>query len=349
MTHELDLNLMCWTGYESPEIINRFSAQQNIKVHTESIVSDATAAARVSGIESQSWDIINLNNPFSRDVLHPAGLIHPLPPDRFECEYGRLLPQFEHLYKWTRSANGDEIIGVGQRFGPFNIVINENFISRNMAQNQGFALADDSKNEGRYGVLEYDDFNIFHICIASGLNPFLTLNSAQLDTFENKARQWFSRAAFVTANHIEMNHELVSGNIGFYLSGGMYTASPARRDGHRNVLAITPRSGPIDGKGAIVFMEVTSILAKTDKLVPALAFLDHILTSEVALALALSPSSCNPITQMGDPAVFKLFSKTDLDLLQWDTLEDDISHCAHYKIPPSHSELLSRLQSAKRA
>lgn len=347
MSERADLNILCWEGYEAPDVIDPFTARHATTVRAETIVSDADTAARVSGAERPSWDVVNLNNPFAREVLYPAGVIRALPADRFASEYGRLLRQFDDLYQWTRSADGNDIIGVCQRFGPFNIVINEDLVSRGTAEDEGFLLADDGANAGRYGVLEYDDFNIFHICIALSLDPFTNLNAAQLDAFEAKARQWFTGAALITADHIEMNRALVDGDIGFYLSGGMYTASPARRDGHRNIRAVTPRSGPIDGKGAIVFLEVTSVIDHGNDPAHALAFLEHILTPGIAPAVAFTPGSCNPITQMGDPAVFERFSADQLDILQWETLEEDVSRCAHYRIPPDHTELLRRLRAAK--
>ena len=349
MAGRADLNILCWEGYEDPRVVEPFTARSGCSVHAETIVSDADTAVRVAGSDRPSWDVVNLNNPFARDVLYPGNVIRALPDDRFAREYDRLLPQFAFLYPWTRSRDGNHIIGVCQRFGPFNIVINEDRIARNTAEDEGFLLADDAANTGRYGVLEYDDFNIFHICIAAGMDPFSELTAAQLDAFDVKARQWFSGAAVVTADHIEMNRALVGGTVDFYLSGGMYTASPARRDGQRSIRAITPRSGPIGGKGAIVFLEVTSVVDHGDGAATALDFLEHILNADIAPAVAFTRGSCNPITQMGDPAVFDQFTVGQLDILQWETLDEDVARCVPYQIPPDHAELLRRLRVAKTA
>ena len=342
-----DLNILCWEGYEDPRVADPFTNRHGHSVHAKTIVSDADTAALAAGPGRNFWDVVNLNNPFAREILYPDGVIRALPQDRFGSEYDRLLPQFKALYEWTRSRDGNDIIGVCQRFGPFNIVINEERITRHTAELEGFHLADDPSRAKRYGVLEYDDFNIFHICIAAGLDPFSQLNLDQLDSFEAKARQWFSGAAVITADHIKMNQYLVDGTIDFYHSGGMYTASTARREGHRKVRAVTPRSGPIDGKGAIVFIEVTSVIDHGDEATPALLFLKHILSAEIAPAVAFTRGSCNPITQMGDPKVFEQFNTAQLDILQWDSLEEDIAHCIPYQIPPNHAELLRRLHVAK--
>lgn len=349
MPERADLNVLCWEGYEDPDVVEPFTERHGYSVRAETIVSDADAAARIAGPERSSWDVVNLNNPFAREALYPAGAIRALPGDRFADERDRWLPWLDDLHRWTRSRDGNDVVGVGQRFGPFNIVVDEGRIARDTAESEGFLLADDPANRGRYGVLEYDDFNIFHVCFAAGLDPFGTLSAAQLDAFEAKARQWFAGAAVVTADHIEMNRALVDGAIGFYLSGGLYTASPARRDGRRRVRAVTPRSGPVGGKGAVVFLEVTSVVDHGGDPAPALAFLEHVLTPEIAPAVAFARGSCNPVAQMGDARVFERFTPDQLDVLQWESLEEDVARCVPYRIPPDHGELLRRLRAAKGA
>ena len=349
MPERADLNVLCWEGYEDPDVVEPFTERHGCSVRAETIVSDADAAARIAGPERSLWDVVNLNNPFAREALYPAGAIRALPGDRFADERDRWLPWLDDLHRWTRSRDGNDVVGVGQRFGPFNIVVDEGRIARDTAESEGFLLADDPANRGRYGVLEYDDFNIFHVCFAAGLDPFGTLSAAQLDAFEAKARQWFAGAAVVTADHVEMNRALVDGAIGFYLSGGLYTASPARRDGRRRVRAVTPRSGPVGGKGAVVFLEVTSVVDHGGDPAPALAFLEHVLAPEIAPAVAFARGSCNPIAQMGDARVRERFTPDQLDVLQWESLEEDVARCVPYRIPPDHGELLRRLRAAKGA
>lgn len=349
MPERADLNVLCWEGYEDPDVVGPFTERHGCSVRAETIVSDADAAARIAGPERSSWDVVNLNNPFAREALYPAGAIRALPGDRFADERDRWLPWLDDLHRWTRSRDGNDVVGVGQRFGPFNIVVDEGRIARDTAESEGFLLADYPANRGRYGVLEYDDFNIFHVCFAAGLDPFGTLSAAQLDAFEAKARQWFAGAAVVTADHVEMNRALVDGAIGFYLSGGLYTASPARRDGRRRVRAVTPRSGPVGGKGAVVFLEVTSVVDHGGDPAPALAFLEHVLAPEIAPAVAFARGSCNPVAQMGDARVRERFTPDQLDVLQWESLEEDVARCVPYRIPPDHGELLRRLRAAKGA
>ena len=102
-------------------------------------------------------------------------------------------------------------------------MINTKAISRTVAENEGFLLASDAAIP--YGVLTYDDFNIFHICIAAGLNPFVSLDDEQRRKFSTVAGAWFDGAAIVSDDHHTLNRALVEQRIAMYLSGGVYTAS----------------------------------------------------------------------------------------------------------------------------
>ena len=65
-----------------------------------------------------------------------------------------------------------ELIGMPQRYGPFSFVVNTDKISREMAEDQGWNLFLDPAMKDRYGVLTYDNWNVMHMCLTAGLNPF---------------------------------------------------------------------------------------------------------------------------------------------------------------------------------
>jgi spermidine/putrescine transport system substrate-binding protein len=48
---------------------------------------------------------------------------------------------------------------------------------------------------------------------------------------------------------------------------------------------------------------------------------------------------------MENPKVLSAFSSAQLDAIQWDTLEEDVSRCAHYDIVPDLAKLLTRLRT----
>ena len=340
------IQLLCWEGYDSPRVLGPFERRRSTRVRARTLLSDAETAHDVLTGRT-SCDVLNINNAWIRGSLHRAGLVRTLDPARFEPHFARMLPQFSRLYAWARDTKGGAPIGICQRFGPFNLVVDTDRIDRASAEDQGFALANE-RGPRPYGILLYEDFNLFHICIGAGLDPFASLSEEEVARFEATARRWFRGATVVTDDHFELNRALVDGTIDFYLSGGIYTASPARLAGHLEVRAVTPRSGPIGGRGGIVFTEITSVLETASQTGEAEDFLEYLLEPETAYRAALAERTANPVAQMGMPEVFDRFTARELEAIQWDDLEEDIARCADYDLMPDHAALLPRLRDAVR-
>ena len=340
------IQLLCWEGYESPRILEPFERSRSTRVEASTLLSDAgTATDLLAG--RTACDVLNINNAWVRGSLHPAGLVRTLDSERFEPYFERMLPQFDRLYAWARDAEG-ALIGICQRFGPFNVVVNTNRIDRESAEDQGFELAND-RVPRPYGILLYEDFNLFHLCIGTGLDPFSPLGEDDRNRFDATANRWFGGATVITDDHFVLNRALVDGTIDFYLSGGIYTASPARLAGHREVRAVTPRGGPIGGRGGIVFTEITSVLDAATLSGEAEDFLEYLLEPETARRAALTERTANPVAQMGMPEVFERFTAHELDAIQWDGLEEDVARCADYDLMPDHAALLPLLRKAVRS
>ena len=340
------LSLMCWQGYESHAMTEPFIRRHNIKIEAETLLSDAATARSLINGELPNLDVLNINNAYIRDCLHALGLIKTLEHDRFAHYLESIHPIYSQLLPWSYDFDG-ALIGIGQRFGPFNLVINTHSISKASAQDQGFNLANDPANTKRFGILNYPDFNVFHICIGAALNPFSDLSDNDIDDFTNIANDWCGRAKLIEDDHQVLNKALVDGDIDFYISGGIYTASPARMDGHQNIVAITPDHGPIEGSGGIMFTEITSVLSHDYESPHAESFLEYLLEPEPAARVAFTDATCNPVAQMGDSKVFNTFSKFQLNAIQWDDLEEDLDRCSHYQIPPQNTRLLGILAQAK--
>lgn len=338
------MNVLCWEGYETDSVLGEFARSRNIQTNAQTLLSDtATAHALLNGSLGK-WDVLNINNPWVRDFLCQHQMIRTLDEQQFGHTLNHLLPEFDRLSHWARDDEKN-IIGVCQRFGAFNFVVNTRRIDRAAAEDQGFNLANDRTQ--RFGILTYDDFNLFHICIGSGLNPFNRLDDNALRLFSNTANDWFDRAVIVSDDHLTLNRSLVSGEIDFYISGGVYTVSEARLAGHDYLQAITPTRGCIDGRGGIVFTEITSVLEHPQTSAHAVDFLEYITRPDIALRVAATKNTLNPVAQMGDPAVLNKFSKQQLDAIQWDNLPADIERCAMYRIPPNHTDLHKRLKAAR--
>ena len=170
------------------------------------------------------------------------------------------MPEFKPPYKWAMDDAGKELIGMAQRFGPYCFVVNTDKISRATAEDQGWNLWNDPKLAGKYGILESDDWNVFCICSIAGFDPFKVHTDEEVAKFTETAKRVFKGEKLV-GDIATMNQALVSGEIDFYLTGGTYSVSPARADGHKNIRGITPKKGPMaGGKGGISWIEITSVV-----------------------------------------------------------------------------------------
>jgi len=231
---EKELNIYCWEGYNSDDVLDPFRKEFDAKVRAEGLTSDPDAINRLRAGETKVWDLINVNNPWAREMMWPEGLIKDLPRDRFEPFFEKMLPAFQPPYEWAMDKSGEHLLGMAQRFGPFSFVVNTDKVSRPMAEDQGFKLFLDPKMKGRYGVLTYDNWNIYHMCVAADVNPFKKHSAEEIERFSVVARQIFNGAKNLTDDLVQMNLALINGEIDAYFTGGTYTASPARFDGsHR--------------------------------------------------------------------------------------------------------------------
>lgn len=345
----MPIQMLGWEGYDDPFLIEPFKQAGGSNIVVDAHLSDFAATQRVLGARGR-WDLVNINSPFVREVLYARGRVQQLDKDKFEAASHRLSTpaSFREFYQWGVSPDG-HAIGVCQRFGPFNFVVNSDAISIAMAEDQGFKLAADPKLAGRYGVLAYDDFNVFQIAIASGFDPFQNLSERALAAFTATASRWFKDARFVTADHNTLNQALIDRTIDFYLSGGIYTASPARRDGHSQICAVTPRSGPMQGRGGIAFVEVNSALTDAPSASAADAFLEYLAQPATAVRASLAARSANPVLQMSDPAIFSHFSLELLKAMQWNTLEEELNRCVQYRLAPDYERMHEILVVAKTA
>lgn len=336
--------LYCWEGYEDRTILERFGERYGLTTRFENLTSDSEAASRVLNGRSINPSVLNINNPFPKKWLHPNNRILELDCEALNTWKIGLLPWTRPLCEWAHSTSG-KLIGIPQRFGPFNFVINTQRISRSVAEDEGFLLFNDPSSAPRYGVLVFPEFNVFHIALSAGLNPFKRLSLEEKTLFESLARRWFALAEHVSNDSRELNERLINHSIDVILSAGMFSSGHLRRGGHSDIHCVTPTSGPIDGKGAICFLELNTVPTDAPSFQDSISFLRTILTPEIALHVISNPVNCNPIVHMNNPEIFNKLDTDLLEALQWDTLEEDLSRCAEYDLPPDFDELLNIVNS----
>jgi len=346
---ETELNILCWEGYNSAQVLDPFRQMKSATVKAESLTNDPTMINRLRAGETNVWDLINVNNPWARKIMYPEGLIKPLDRAHFEPYFEKMLPAFKPPYRWAMSDDGKELLGMCQRFGPYSFVVNTDKVSRKTAEDQGWDLWNDPANAGKYGILESDDWNVFNICLIAGFDPFREHTDDEVAKFTEAASRVF-KGAKVVGDIATMNQSLVSGEIDFHMTGGTYSASPARADGATNIRGVTPKRGPMEGgKGGVSWIEVTSTVANPQLSPLATQFLEYVQNPETAHIVAFAEGTFNPVAQMANPDCFKLFSKDELDAIQWDSLEEEMSASIEYDIVPDYDKLLDIMSAAKRA
>lgn len=228
-------------------------------------------------------------------------------------------------------------------------MINQNSLSPAFARKHGFGPALERDFHKRFGILAYEDFNVMHVAIAAGLNPFGTFDDTSASTFARAAGRIFQSAHIITTDHNCLNQALINGDIDFYISGGVYTASPARLAGRLEVRAITPLSGPIGGRGGVAFVEINALVNhKGRSLEAGEAFLDYLSSDKGSVAASLAAGACNPVVQMHRRPVFECFSREHLIAMQWEDFEEDMCRCADYVVMPDYEWLVAILRPASR-
>jgi len=343
-----EMNILCWEGYNSDEVLGPFrEANSGSSVRAESGTSDPDMINKLRAGEVNVWDLINVNQPWAREQLYPENLIKPLNKERFMPYFERMLPEFAAPYPLAFADDGN-LIGMPQRYGPFSFVVNTDKVSRKMAEDEGWNLFLDEGMKGRYGILTYDNWNIMHMCLSGGLNPFEPVEGDDLETFKKTAETIFAGSKLLTDDLVAMNLALINGEIDAYFTGGTYTASPARFDGATNVRGITPNSGPVDGKGGVVWIELTSAVNNPDPSKLAEDFLEYVQAPEVCKAVAFAEGTYNPVSQMADSAVMEKFDSDELDAIQWDSLAEEMSRSLDYRVVASYDKLNEIYNAAKR-
>ena len=343
------LNILCWEGYNTDSLLDPFrKANPGATVRAESGTSDPDMINKLRAGEVNVWDLININQPWAREQLYPAQLIKPLNKERFMPHFEKMLPEFSAPYPLSFADDGN-LIGMPQRYGPFSFVVNTNKISRKMAEDQGWNLFLDPKMSNRYGVLTYDNWNVIHMCLTAGINPFKPVDADGEAKFKTTAEKIFAGAQLLTDDLVTMNTALINGEIDAYFTGGTYTASPARLDGAKNIRAITPKSGPVNGKGGVVWVELTSLVNNPDATSLAADFLDFVQTPDNSKLVAFTEGTYNPVAQMGNPEVVAKFSADELDAIQMDSLSDDLSRSLQYDSVSSYDALIDIYTKARRS
>jgi spermidine/putrescine transport system substrate-binding protein len=343
------LSLLTWDAYADSDLLKLWRNTTGGDIRYEIHISDPTSVNRLRAGETSVWDFINVNNPWARNEMWPAGLIRSLPRERFEPLYAQMDEKFHMPYKWAMSEDGEDLLGVVQRYETFDFVVNSDVISPALAKDEGWDLFNNPDFSGRYGILAYEDWNIMDICMGAGVHPFRLKTEAELAKFEDTCRRWINNAAFITTDFVQLNLAILNGEIDLYFTGGTYTTAAARLEGISELHAITPTSGPADGKGGINWIEINSAVANPNPHEAAFDFLEFITTPDAAEIIARGNGNLQPVSQMAQPEVMRRFSREELAAIQWDEFDERIGNAVEFDQVPDYDRLYDIYAAAMRA
>ena len=344
-----ELSLLTWDAYADPRLLEMWRSRSDVPIRYEIHISDPTSVNRLRAGETAVWDFVNLNNPWAREVLWPEGLITDLPRERFEPLYAEMFDKFAMPYEWALSKDGEHLLGVVQRFETFDFVVNSDVIAPETAKDVGWDLFNDPDFAGRYGILAYEDWNVMDICMGAGIHPFKPKSEDDFARFEDTAKRWIDGARLITTDFVQLNLGILNGEIDAYFTGGTYTASSARAEGATNIYAITPNSGPADGKGGINWIELNSAVASPEPREATLDFLEFITTPDAAEIVARGNGNLQPVSQMAQEEVLSRFSADELRAIQWDEFDERIANAVEFDLVPDYDRLYDIYSAAVRA
>ena len=343
-----ELTMLTWDGYVDPRVLDGFTDQYDTGIKYELHTSDPDSVNKLRAGETRIWDIINLNNPWAREMMWPEGLIVELDRARFEPYFEAMLPMFQPPYKWAMSLDNEHLLGVCQRVDTFDFVVNTDVVSADMAKDEGWDLFNNPDMAGRYGILAYDNWNIMHICMAAGLHPFKEKTDDQVAIFEAAARRLINGAKMVSDDFVAVNLAVVNGEIDMYFGGGTYSISSARLDGLTNLYHVVPKSGPADGKGGINWIELNSVVNNPDLHPKAMDWMEYILQPDTSYAVATAGGFLLPVGQMAQPELLAKFTAEELDSFQWDEFDYRIANSVEFDVVPDYNRLYDIYTAARR-
>ena len=99
----------------------------------------------------------------------------------------------------------------------------------------------------------------------------------------------------------------------------------------------------------MVWIELTSVVNNPDPSSLAEDFLEFVQAPDISKAVAFTEGTYNPVAQMGSDAVMSLFAADELDAIQMDSLEEEMSRSLDYQVVSSYDALIDIYTQERRS
>ncbi len=354
-----ELRIFCWDGYADPRLLDGFTEKYGVPTKVELLIDDPDAINRLRAGETKIWDILNLNQYWAVNVLWPEKLIRPMPRDRFDQYFTEdKIYQIEGNVGKNIYTDDGSLVGMVQRCDTFDFGVNTDAISWQTANEQGFDMFLDPAMKGRYGILAYDQWNVFHINMAAGIDPFVPHSEEEFAKFEEAARMIVDGAKLISDDFVQINLGMLNGEIDAGFSSGTYSLSGARLDGNWNLVHVCPKQGPgAGGRGGVNWIEVTSLVNNPDVNPMAENFIEYCQQPEIAHIVATAAGVLNPVLQMKQEKVLAEFTADELRAIAFYPGDENygdmgfeyrIGHAVQFEDVKDYPRMLDIYHEAKR-
>lgn len=306
-----ELNALVWCDHTDPELLAPFEAEYNVRVNVRDYEGTGVALNILEQSQPGDWDVFVVDSVDVPQVA-AAGILAPLNYDDFP--WG----DFFDEVKLPEIHEVDGVLfAVPQKFGYNTIAFNGANVDVDSLRDLSFLWSPELA--GKISIYDYYIPVMELVGIELGIVP-QNLTAADLPAIEERLRELRAQAIQV-GDVVASQTSLATGEVDVIVGGGEFSTSVLNQE-NPELDWILPNQGGIRWQQAI------GVVADTQKLDLATAFVQYIVSPEGQAALATS--SC----YWGMPANSQATLDADQkDLLRWDEQAGFIANSYPYFIP----------------
>lgn len=210
------LNLLCWTGYEEPQLLEPFEKKHGVKVRYKAFVGGDAMYALLTQSRGQ-YDVVVVDPEYIRK-LFAAGRLSQLDPANYDLS--AYIPSFRRFpLAWIQG----EMYAIPVEFGANSLVYNTEHISAQEAQSYDVVFSE--KLKGRVGVWDWYLPIMGVLSRSLGNSRPYDLSAAEFDQLKQRLMQLRPQMALIAASFPELMSALASDDVLAVPGGAGWMAS----------------------------------------------------------------------------------------------------------------------------
>lgn len=266
------LNVLAFSGYEEPGMLESFEKATGIKVNLK--IHDGTDDEMIALIQTSpagTWDIMTPTSAYVPNLAKEKQVMALNPADLPVADY---LKPFD---KWPTCFYEDKMYGLLNRFGYYGLTYNSEQLTA--ADVQSLDILMDPKLKGKVALFDWFLPNMGVVSKWLGFNPPYRLSADQLGQVKEKLAQLRPQVGLIGST-AQTTQALASGEFSVAIAGEFVQAG-LFMDGHP-YLAAVPKEGGVTWDQAVI------VLANTLRPQNSLKFLNYVGGPEFQSKLAVA-------------------------------------------------------------